>query len=263
MEEDLPDDEVKYCPDCGFALPPLTTQCPRCARFGHAPVTREEPPAEFPPVASPGAYPAAASARPRSRVGLLIVAIIMVAIAVAIPFVILNSPGYKARVAYREAVQAQLAGDMETAKAKYRQALDYDPEMGLAAFGLGTACLGISIGGRTDQRMSQLLQSAAVGVTTDLDEADRWFDHSIVLANKMPTNQALQDPNISTPPKLASYAHAMKGLTALIRYYAALQADDFDIANQWLQAASAEIHQSLAFDPTNPYAHDFSGQLTP
>ena len=110
MEEDLPDDEVKYCPDCGFALPPLTTQCPRCARFGHAPVTREEPPADFPPVASPGAYPAAASARPRSRVGLLIVAIIMVAIAVAIPFVILNSPGYKARVAYREAVRGRARG---------------------------------------------------------------------------------------------------------------------------------------------------------
>jgi len=257
-EEAPPEPGQKYCPRCGFALPPLATECPRCARLGTQPRPDEQP-AELPPVAAPGTYPA--TARPRSRVGLIVAALVMIAIAVAVPIVILNSPGYKARAAYNQAVKAQLAGDLEAAKAKYREALEYDPDMGLAAFGLGTCYLGISVGGRTDARVQQLLDAATRGITTELDEADRWLDHAIILANKMQPNRALPDPNISTPRKLASYAHAMKAMSAFIRYYAALLAGDEVIAQQWSQAAARELNQALTLDPTNPDAHNLSDRL--
>ncbi len=262
VEEEPPESGQKYCPECGFALPPLATECPRCARLGIRPRRDDEAETELPPVAGPGTYPSAA-ARPRSRVGLIVAALVMIAIAIAIPIVILNSPGYKARAAYREAVKAQLVGDLDTAKAKYREALEHNPDMGLAAFGLGTCHLGISLGGRTDAYVQQLLDAATGGVTTELDEADRWLDHAIVLANKMPANRALHDPNISTPRKLASYAHAMKAMSAFIRYYAAVLAGDDLIAQQWMQAAAGELRQALALDPTNPDARDLSDRLTP
>ncbi len=262
VAEQPPESGEKYCPECGFAMPPLATECPRCARLAIRPPRDDQAETELPPVAGPATY-APAAARPRSRVGLIIAAIVMIAVAIVIPIVIFNSPAYKARAAYREAVKAQLAGDLEAAKAKYREALEYNPDMGLAAFGIGTCHLGISLGGRTDAYVERLLDAATGGVTTELDEADRWLDHAIVLANRMPANRALQDPNISTPRKLASYAHAMKAMSAFIRYYAAVLAGDFLVAQQWMQAASGEINQALALDPTNPDARDLSDRLTP
>lgn len=263
----------KYCPECGFALGPFAAKCPRCTWTlgvpGETSDTPEQPPdapSDLPPVIAPpeaADYPAAAPRRTGSRLPLIIVLIIIPVIAVTAVFMILNSPGYKARAAYRAAIQAHAAGDLETAKQKYREALDYDPDMGLAAFGLGTAYLGITLGTGNLQRMQQLLDSASAGITTDLEAADQWFDHAIVLANRMPGSTTLQDPNISTPRKLGSYAHAMKAMTAIIRYYAALQTDSFDIAGQWMQRAHNELTQSFALDPTNPTAGEFRDALPP
>ena len=263
----------KYCPECGFALEPFAAKCPRCpwtvGASGETPDKPEQPPdapSDLPPVTAPpeaADYPAAAPRRTGSRLPLIIVLIIIPVIAVAAVFMILNSPGYKARAAYRAAIQAHAAGDLETAKQKYREALEYDPDMGLAAFGLGTAYLGITLSTGNLQRMQQLLDSASAGITTDLDDADRWFDHAIVLANRMPESTTLQDPNISTPRKLGSYAHAMKAMTAIIRYAAALQTDSFDIAGQWMQMAHNELAQSFALDPTNPTAGEFRDALPP
>ncbi len=263
----------KYCPECGFALEPFATKCPRCTwTVGASPEAQETPqppadaPSDFPPgtaPAEPADYPTAVPRRGGSRLALVIVLIVIPLIAVVAVFMIINSPGYKARAAYRAAVKAHMAGDLQTATQKYLEALDYDPDMGLAAFGLGTTYLGITLGTGNLQRMQQLLDSASAGITTDLDDADRWFDHAIVLANRMPESKSLQDPNISTPRKLASYAHAMKAMTAIIRYYAALQTDSFDIAGQWMQAAHNELTQSFTLDPTNPTAGEFRDALTP
>lgn len=260
QEQAEPASTEKYCPICGFALRPLDTECPRCARFD----TVATPPAAAAtdvPTHTDPAYPPVRAPRPPARIGLILVAFIILAIAIAIPFIIINSSAYKARAAYREAVEAQLAGDLETAKARYLEALDYDPDMGLAAFGLGTAYLGISIGGQAEQHILGLLDAATGGVTSDLEQADHWFDHAIVLANRMPPNRTLQDHNISTPRKLASYAHAMKAMTAFIRYYAAILVDDFDVAGQWIAVAGQEVSQSLALDPTNPSAQEVGGRI--
>jgi hypothetical protein len=260
QEQVEPASTEKYCPICGFALRPLDTECPRCARLD----TVATPPAAASPdvpTHTDPTYPPVRAPRPPARIGLILVAFIILAIAIAIPFIIINSSAYKARAAYREAVEAQLAGDLETAKAKYLEALEHDPKMGLAAFGLGTAYLGISVGGRADQHIFQLLQHATVGVTSDLEQADRWFDHSIVLANQMPPDRALHDQNINTPRKLASYAHAMKAMTAFIRYYAAILTDDFDIAEQWISVAGREVGQSLTLDPTNPSAQEVEDHI--
>jgi len=263
----------KYCPECGFALEPFAPGCPRCGWTVGAPDQAQQPSQppsdarpDLPPVTAPPQpvnYPTAAPRRSTSRLPLIVVLIIIPIVAVAAVFMILNSPAYKARAAYRAAVQAHMAGDIETAKQKYREALDYDPDMGLAAFGLGTAYLGITLGTGNIQRMQQLLEAAGAGITTDLETADQWFDHAIVLANKMPADKSLQDPNISTPPKLASYAHAMKAMTAIIRYAAALQTDSFDIAGQWMQIAQNELTQSFTLDPTNPTAAEFRDAITP
>lgn len=260
QEQTEPVSTERYCPVCGFALRPLDTECPRCARLGGAAMPPAAATPDVPNHTDP-TYPPVRAPRPPARIGLILVALIILAIAIAIPFIIINSSAYKARTAYREAVEAQLAGDLETAKARYLEALDYDPDMGLAAFGLGTAYLGISIGGQAEQHILGLLDAATGGVTTDLEQADHWFDHAIVLANRMPPNRTLQDHNISTPRKLASYAHAMKAMTAFIRYYAAILVDDFDVAGQWIAVAGQEVRQSLTLDPTNPSAQEVGGRI--
>lgn len=246
----------RYCPNCGFALPPLTDECPRCARGEPAaePLTGDTPARE---------YPLTETLRHRKRpIGLIIAGIVVVVALIALPIVLVNSPTFKARAAYQDALSAQLDGDLRTARQKYRDALEYNPGMGLAAFGLGTTYLGITLGTEnTTRRFTMLLEDATAGNTTALDQADAWFDRAIRLANRMPDDRKLMDENLSTPPKLASYAHAFKGLTALIRYYAAIQAEDFVVAEQWLTRAGDEAGEALALDPQNPFAGQIRGQL--
>lgn len=251
------DAATRYCPVCGFALPPLADECPRCARSA-ASAPAEEPEPERPQQD----YPAATPSRSRRSIGLIIGLVVVVALIVVVPLALFNSPTFKARAAYQDALKAQLAGDLQTAQDKYRQALEYNPEMGLAAFGLGTTHLGITLGaGDTSRRVTELLQQAEAGNTAGLDRADRWFDRAIDLANRMPDDRKLIDQNLRTPRKLASYGHAFKSLTALIRYYAAIQADNLTVAQQWLHRVNEEAGQALALDPDNPFAAQIRGQV--
>ncbi len=260
--EDDVDDSKQFCRKCGFALPPLATECPRCARIGvHKNTSQAITPPEYTPVGSAPQYaPARQSCAFWSALASLTIIIV---VAMLVAWYLVNSPGVRARAAYRAGVEAQLAGDMVTARAKYAEALEIDPQMGLAAFAAGTTFLGITVGSGTGQTLQGLLERATLGQTHDLDEADRWFDRAITLATTMPESRQLQDPNISTPAKLGAYAHAMKAITAFIRYVAALNAESFDVAGQWLGVASYEWQLCLQLDPENPYGTQLGGKLSP
>lgn len=249
------DEGQRYCPRCGYAIPPLADECPRCAREVQSTASPEAPQErELPPV-----RPATRSRRP---VGLIITAVIVIAAVIAIPIALFNSPTFKARAAYREALKAQVEGDLPTAREKYQEALEHDPEMGLAAFGLGTTYLGITLNQQgTSQQLSNLLEQASAGDTRVLRQADSYFDEAIRLANEMPEDRKLIDQNLRTPRKLASYAHAFKGLTALIRYYAAIETGAFDVAEQWRARVSAEAQQAFTLDPSNAFADQLGDQL--
>ncbi len=194
--------------------------------------------------------------------GLIIAAVVVIAAVIAIPIALFNSSTFQARAAYRAALKAQVEGDLGTAREKYQEALEHDPEMGLAAFGLGTTYLGITLDQRgTSQQITALLDQASAGDTRALTQADRYFDEAIRLANKMPDDRKLIDENLRTPRKLASYAHAFKGLTALIRYYAAVQTGAFEVAEQWRARAATEAGQAFTLDPSNAFAGELEDQL--
>ena len=261
---DGPDAGGKPCPVCGFAIPALETECPRCARVGSpAPAGRD--PAQLPAVADGGAYP---DVRPRRRrtglvIGVILVIAVVIGAAALTAYLITNSPHQRARRAFDEGLKAQLAGDMETARAKYLEALELDPDMGLAALMMGMTHLGISLTGNTTGYLQQLMEQAAGGETRILAEADRWFDHAVVIANRLPPTSSLRHADIKTPAQLAAYAHVMKAITAYLRYSAGLMSEDPLSAAPWLSVMQDELQQAFALDPTNPYARDMQNQLPP
>lgn len=261
---DAPDAGGKPCPVCGFAIPPLETACPRCARIGPVP-TGSGGPAELPPVDAGGAYP---DVRPRRRrtgavVGVIVVLVVIVGAAALAAYLITNSPHQRARRAFDDGLKAQLAGDMETARQKYLEALELDPDMGLAALMMGMTHLGISLTGNTTGYLQRLMELAAGGDTRTLSEADRWFDHAVVIANRLPPTRSLRHADIKTPAQLAAYAHVMKAITAYLRYSAGLMSEDPLSASPWLSVMQSELQQAFALDPTNPYARDMQNQLPP
>ncbi len=267
VEETVAEPGPRSCPTCGFAIPPLETECPRCARLGPAAAPREQAgggeDGGLPPVDA--GYPAPSA--PRGRAGVIVgtVAVIMVVIGAAAltAYFIVNNPRHRARQAFEAGVRAQLAGDMETAREKYREALDLDPDMGLAAYSMGTTFLGLSLSGGTQAYMQRLLEMAAAGDTRALTEADRWFDHTILIANRLPPTRSLRHADIKTPAQLASYAHVMKAITAYIRYAAGLMSEDPLSGAGWLTVMQSELQQAFALDPANPYARDMQNQLPP
>ncbi len=261
---DAPEAGGKPCPVCGFAIPPLETQCPRCARLG-SPAAAGGGPAQLPAVDPGGAYPNVEPRRRRTGVviGVIVVVAVVVGAAALTAYLITNSPHQRARRAFDEGLKAQLAGDMETARGKYLKALELDPDMGLAALMMGMTHLGISLTGNTTGYLQQLMELAAGGDTRALSEADRWFDHAVVIADRLPPTSSLRHADIKTPAQLAAYAHVMKAITAYLRYSAGLMSEDPLSASPWLSMMQSELQQAFALDPTNPYARDMQNQLPP
>lgn len=254
----------KPCPVCGFAIPPLEAECPRCARFG-PPAAAENGPAHLPAVDPSMAYPDVAPPRRRTGaiIGVILVLVLVVGAAALAAYLIINSPHQRARRAFDDGLKAQLAGDMETARQKYEEALELDPDMGLAALMMGMTHLGISLTGNTTGYLQQLMERAAGGDTRTLSEADRWFDHAILIAKRLPPTSSLRHADIKTPAQLGAYAHVMKAITAYLRYSAGLMSEDPLSASPWLSMMQSELQQAFALDPTNPYARDMQNQLPP
>lgn len=263
-EPDLPDPGPKVCPICGFAIPALEHECPRCARLGPERASAD-PPSALPPVDPAPAYPGVG--RPRRRTGVVVatalVVIVILGAAALTAYLITNSPHQRARRAFEDGLRAHLGGDMTTAREKYQEALELDPDMGLAALMMGMSYLGISLSGDSAASLQGLLELAAAGDTRILDAADRWFDHAIAIANRLPPRQSLHHADIKTPAQLAAYAHALRAVTAYLRYSAGLMGDDPLSSTQWLTVMQQELQQAFALQPNNPYASDIQNQLPP
>jgi tetratricopeptide (TPR) repeat protein len=169
-------------------------------------------------------------------------------------------PSQRAGREYRAGLRAQLAGDFETARGHYQNALEFDPHMGLAAFSLGTTYLRIGDPGGV-QSADGLAQSASQGHTEELDEADKWFRQAITIGQTLPPSERLMDARISSPPRLRAFSHACLAITALIRYSAAIQADQLDQASQWMAVVGQEAQAATADDPGNETATKILGRV--
>jgi hypothetical protein len=235
---DLPMVSAGVCARCGYALRPLEDQCPRCARSGPAAPAPSDPgehaPDEghvehdFPPT--------------RSNRGCLIWGIIgsclLLATAVGIPLAIWMQPGQQAKRQYQLGLQAQIRANFEEARHYYLKALELDPEMGLAAFSMGTTYLGIGNPALMDA-IQALTERASNGQTRTLDQ------------------------RIRTPAHLRAFAHASLALTALIRASAAMQADALEDAMAWFQVVQREAQAALVDDPTNASAEQILRTVEP
>ena len=204
---------------------------------------RCSPPDELPPV------------QPRRgclTVG-IIGAVLLLAVAVAIPIAIWMQPSQQAKREYQAGLRAQLRANFEEARLHYRKALQLDPDMGLAAFSMGTTYLGIGDPALM-QSIQQLTQRASRGETRDLDTADEWFRKTIEIGQRLPPGKQLMDQRIRTPAHLRAFSHTSLALTAFIRASAAMQADALDDAMAWFEVVQREAQAALMDDPSNSSA---------
>ncbi len=244
-ENDLPMLSAGVCPACGYALRPLETECPRCARLGPPPVPAGSAPAEDFPQAEGGPpdLPRGASRRGCLVAG-IIGSVLLLAIAIAIPIGIWLQPAQRAKREYQLGLQAQIKADFDGARQHYLKALELDSNMGLAAFSMGTTYLRIGDPALLNQ-IESLTQRATWGQTGDLDSADGWFRKTIEIGQQLPAGKRLMDQRIRTPAHLRAFAHACLALTAMIRASAAMQADALEDAMAWFQVVQREAQAAL------------------
>ncbi|MBU0609229.1 MAG: hypothetical protein KKI08_15185 [Armatimonadetes bacterium] len=259
---DLPMVAGGVCPRCGYAMRPLEEECPRCARLGPAALTPPEPSDHAPEEGHIEHDFPAAQPRRGCMVGGIIGSLLLLAIAVAIPVAIWMQPSQRAKREYQLGLQAQIRADFEEARRHYRRALELDPEMGLAAFSMGTTYLGIGDPALMDS-IKALTERATAGQTSTLDEADRWFRMTLEIGQRLPASKQLMDQRIRTPAHLRAFAHASLALTALIRASAAMQADAYEDAMAWFGVVQREAQAALIDDPTNDSAEQILRTVQP
>lgn len=259
---DLPMLSSGVCPRCGYALRPLETQCPRCARLGPRAPSAIAP--EMPSQAAEAPQEEFPAARPRRGclLGGLIGSVLLLALAAAIPIAIYMQPAQRAKREYRLGLQAQLHASFDEARLHCQKALELDPDMGLAAFSMGTTYLGIGDPALM-QSIQDLVKRAEKGETRELDLADEWFRKTIEIGRRLPPGKQLMDQRIRTPARLRAFAHASLALTAYIRAAAAMQADALENAMAWLQVAQSEAQAAIVDDPTNTSAEQILRTVGP
>lgn len=243
------------CPACGAALRPLEDVCRRCGYDARNPLPKAaSPPPPAAPVVPEAVYGVVPVAPGRGRTWKILgIFVVMAAIAISIPLYVMNQPAQRARREYSAGVAAQLRGNFEEAREHYRAALKADPNMGLAAFMMGTTYLHVG-DPKLTATTDALVQKATAGDTKDLDEADKYFRQAIKSGEQMEPSRRLMDQKINTPARLKAFARAFLALTALIRAAAAIQADDLDAAMQWLQVVGQEAAGAQSDDPGNDMA---------
>ena len=251
------------CPRCGYALRPLEVHCPRCAKLGG----QAPPPGPVDDNASP---PLPELERPlheteRSR-GCLVTSIIgglvLVAIAVGVPIAIWMQPAQRAKREYELGLQAQIRVDFQVARQHYDKALQFDPNMGLAAFSMGTTYLRVGDPALV-QAMQEMVDRAIQGQTGELDKADEWFRRALQIGQTLPPSKLLMDQRIKTPAHLRAFSRASLALTAFIRASAAIQADQYEQASAWIQVATSEAQSAMVDDPGNGPAQQVLRSVAP
>mgnify|MGYP005836561539 CR=1 FL=1 len=192
---------------------------------------------------------------------MLIAGLALVLVALVVAYV-WWSPQFRARAAYREGLRLQLAGDFIAARERYHECLTLEPTMALAAFAVGTTYLEFgTVNSATS--MQKLTEEAMWGRTKALDEADRWFRYATELCQRLDPSTRLMDQRIRNPLRLQAYCRASLALTALVRYSAAVQADQLEAAMAWLKVAGEEAQRALVSDPTNDSAEQILKALGP
>lgn len=266
----LPMISTGVCTRCGYALRPLEDVCPRCKQavenyvenVVENPVEKpQSPAAEAPEAALP---PLEGQPSPQRGCSLFAIAgtIAFFALAVGIPLYLWSQPAQRAKREYQAGLRAQLAGDFETARSHYQSALSLDPNMGLAAFSMGTTYLHIGDPAMV-KSVEQMTQKAIVGQTQELDEADKWFEQAATIGQRIPPSARLMDQKISSPARLRAFARACLAVTALIRASAAMQADQLDDANAWFQVATQQAQTAVVDDPSNDSANQVLRAIPP
>lgn len=251
------------CPHCGYALRPLEEVCARCGRRADEPV---EKPVEKRAAAEAGGPPEPLPAPemplapPQHGYCLFTIAgaILLVALLVGVPLYLWLQPAQRARREYQEGLRAQLRQDFEGARAHYRRSLELDPRMALAAFAMGTTYLRIGSPAAASE-MAQVTQQAMWGQTEALDQADRWFRQALEIGQSLPPSTRLIDQRISTPTRLRAFCHMCLGLTALVRYSAAVQAEQYDDAAAWMGVAGEEWQRAAGADPQDTQMRQMLG----
>lgn len=252
------------CPRCGFALRPLEEQCPRCAKLGvpDAPgvIGQSEP--ESRPL--PGLNrPVPDDRQGRGcLVGGIIGGLALLAIAVGVPVAIWMQPAQRAKREYELGLQAQLRAQFDMARQHYQKALELDPDMGLAAFSMGTTYLHVGDPALV-QVMQEMVERAVQGHTQELDQADGWFRRALQIGQVLPPGRRLMDQRIRTPAQLRAFARASLALTAYIRAAAAMQAEQFEQALAWIEVAQREAQAAMADDPGNNPAQQVLRSVEP
>lgn len=262
-KSDLPMVSGGVCSRCGYALRPLETHCPRCARLGDA---APPPPSPSTDALSATDVPYEPVEEPPSRKGCLVGGIVggllLLAVAIGIPVAIWMQPAQQAKREYRLGLQEQLKANFDAARQHYQRALQLDPTMGLAAFSMGTTYLGLGDPSLMDN-VTELTKRAAAGETTVLDTADEWFRKALEIGGQLAPTKRLMDQRIQTPAQLRAFAHASMALTALIRASGAMQADALDSAAAWFSVASREAQSALLDDPSNSAADQILKTVAP
>ncbi len=171
-------------------------------------------------------------------------------------------PAQRAKREYRIGLRAQLHASFDEARQHYQRALELDPDMGLAAFSMGTTYLGIGDPALMES-IQDLVTRAENGQTRELDLADEWFRKTIEIGRRLPPGKQLMDQRIRTPARLRAFAHASLALTAYIRAAAAMQADALENAMAWLKVAQSEAQAAVVDDPTNTSADQILRTVSP
>ena len=222
--------------------------------------------AAVPPAAASEAPlpPVDAIASPHRGCSLFTVAgvIAFLALVIGIPLYMWMQPLQRARREYQAGLRAQLAGDFEGARTHYQAALSLDPNMGLAAFSMGTTYLRIGDPAML-KSVDQITQKAMWGHTEELDQADKWFEQAATIGQKIPASTRLMDQKISTPARLRAFARACLAVTALIRASAAMQADQLDDAMAWFQVSTQQAQMAIVDDPANDSANQVLRAIPP
>jgi hypothetical protein len=251
------------CPRCGYALRPLEEECPRCAKLGvHSaplPAASDRQPEGDSELDRP--LPQAPRSRGCATAGIIIGVLLLLG-AVAVPIAIWMQPQQRAKREYQLGLQAQLRADFETAREHYQKALQLDPDMGLAAFSMGTTFLRVGDPALV-QSMQEITERAIQGQTEELDRADEWFRRALQIGERLPEGRRLMDQRIRTPAHLRAFARACLALTAFIRASAALQAEQFEHALAWLQVAHREAQAAVIDDPANSAAQQVLRSVDP
>jgi len=263
FDSDVPMISGGVCPRCGYALRPLEEQCPRCTKLGSRgappPGAADERPEQLPEIGRP--LPEARRSRGCATSG-IIVGVLFLLAAIGVPIAIWMQPQQRAKREYELGLQAQLHADFETARQHYQQALELDPDMGLAAFSMGTTYLRVGDPALI-QSMQKMVERATQGQTAELDRADEWFRQALQIGQRLPPSRRLMDQRIRTPAHLRAFAQASLALTAFIRSSAAMQAEQFEQALSWLQVAQREAQAAIIDDPTNGPAQQVLRSVEP